>query len=186
MLILASGSPRRKQLLESIGISFRVQVAGVEEMNELSDPKVLVETNAKLKTEWVAGINPTSWVLGSDTTVELGDEILNKPIDLEDARAMLNRMAGRTHRVYTAVCLCNKEQGIEEIVTVTSSVTFKPFDDELISEYFKLVNPLDKAGAYGIQEGKELIIEGWAGSYSNIIGLPIDEVQVLLNRYDLA
>ena len=82
MLILASGSPRRKHLLESVGIAFTVQPAEVEEQNDIPDPRELVETNAQLKADWVADKNPEAWVLGSDTTVALGDEILNKPVDI--------------------------------------------------------------------------------------------------------
>ncbi|MCZ6672141.1 MAG: Maf family protein [Verrucomicrobia bacterium] len=185
MLILASGSPRRKELLQSMGVTFQVVLPQVEELNYLDDPQKLVETNAKLKTGWVAQRNPENWVLGSDTTVALGEEILNKPADLAEARAMLSRMSGRTHCVYTAVCLSNHSLQIEEVITVTSHVRFKSFDDDLISRYFKLVNPLDKAGAYGIQEGKELIIDCWDGSCSNIMGLPVDEVRGLLGKYTL-
>ena len=185
MLILASGSPRRKHLLETIGANFRILSADVEELNDLPDPQDLVETNARLKTEWVAAQHMTEWVLGSDTTVALGNEILNKPIDMDDARAMLRRMSGNTHTVYTAVCLMKKNAQIDELFTVTSHVTFLPFDDDQITEYFKVVNPLDKAGAYGIQEGKEMIIDCWQGSFSNIMGLPVDEVKELLKKYKL-
>lgn len=185
MFILASGSPRRKQLLSSLGIRFEVVSADVAEKNDLAQPQELVEVNAKLKAGHVTKEYPDDWVLGSDTTVALGDEILNKPVDMVDARSMLNRMSGRTHIVYTAVCLLNRNQGVEELFTVKSHVSFKPFDDALITQYFELVNPLDKAGAYGIQEGKELIIEGWSGSFSNIMGLPIDEVAALLKKHAL-
>ena len=185
MLILASGSPRRKHLLETMGATFEIVSADVEELHDLSNPQELVEINAKLKAGWVAEKRPGDWVLGSDTTVALGDEILNKPVDMEDARSMLRRMSGNTHTVYTAVCLIKRDEAIEELFTVTSDVTFKPFDDALITEYFKVVNPLDKAGAYGIQEGKELIIEGWKGSFSNIMGLPVDEVKTLLEGHGL-
>ena len=185
MLILASGSPRRKHLLETLGAEFEVVSAQVDEMNDLVDPKLLVETNAKLKTSWVADLYPCDWALGSDTTVALENEILNKPSDLDDARSMLKRMSGKTHTVYTAVCLMRSASKVEELFVVTSDVSFKPFDDELITEYFKRVNPLDKAGAYGIQEGKELIIDSWEGSFSNIMGLPVDEVRELLKKHDL-
>jgi septum formation protein len=185
MLILASGSPRRKHLLETLGANFLVVSAQVEEMNDLVDPKRLVETNATLKTSWVAGLHPSDWALGSDTTVALGNEILNKPTDLDDARSMLKRMSGKTHTVYTAVCLMHSASKVEELFVVTSDVSFKAFDDDLITEYFKRVNPLDKAGAYGIQEGKELIIDRWRGSFSNIMGLPVDEVRELLKKHKL-
>lgn len=185
MFILASGSPRRKQLLGSLGIAFEIVSADVDEQNDLEQPQELVEVNAKLKAGHVSKEYPDDWILGSDTTVALGGEILNKPVDMNDARSMLNRMSGRTHTVYTAVCLLNCNQGVEALFTVKSHVSFKRFDDVLITQYFELVNPLDKAGAYGIQEGRELIIEGWDGSYSNIMGLPVDEVAALLKTYAL-
>jgi septum formation protein len=185
MLILASGSPRRKELLASLGVTFQVITSDVEENNDLADPRKLVEINAKLKADHVAELHHDSWVLGSDTTVALGNEILNKPVDLTDARSMLKRMSSRTHTVYTAVCLLRKKTGIAELFTVTSQVSFKPLDDDLITKYFERVNPLDKAGAYGIQEGKEMIIERWEGSFSNIMGLPVDELKELLDKYSL-
>lgn len=183
MLILASGSPRRKQLLEEVGVSFVIKTANVDEKNDIEHPQELVEYNALLKASYVAKDNPESWVLGSDTTVALGDEILNKPVDLVDAKGMLLRMGGRTHKVYTAVSLINLKKKIEVVITVVSGVTFKPLNGDLIDEYFKVVNPLDKAGAYGIQEGKELIIEQFEGSFSSIMGLPVDETLELLGEY---
>lgn len=185
MLILASGSPRRKRLLESIGIPFRIFPAQVEEMNHIPDPRELVETNARIKSGWVARRYPGEWTLGADTTVSLGREILGKPRDLGQAREMLKRLAARTHTVYTAVSLVSPERKTEELLTVTSRVTFKPLDDATISEYFKVVNPLDKAGSYGIQEGGELVVDRWEGSFSNIMGLPLEEVGELFRRYEL-
>ena len=185
MLILASGSPRRKHLLESIGVHFKIVLPEVAEKNHISDPRELVETNARIKSGWVARRYPANWILGSDTTVALGQEILGKPRDLDEARNMLKRMAGRTHTVYTAVCLIQLQAEKEELLTVTSRVTFKPLDDAAISEYFKVVNPLDKAGSYGIQEGRELVVDRWEGSFSNIMGLPLDEVGELLQQYQL-
>ncbi len=185
MLILASGSPRRKRLLESMGIPFEVIPARVEEMNHLPGPRELVETNARIKSGWVAERYPGDWILGSDTTVSLGREILGKPRDLAQAREMLKRLADRTHTVYTAVSLMNLERKKDELLTVTSRVTFKPLDDAIISEYFNVVNPLDKAGSYGIQEGRHLVIDHWEGSFSNIMGLPLEEAGDLLKRHEL-
>ena len=185
MLILASGSPRRKRLLELIGIPFKIIPAQVEERNRIPDPRALVETNARIKSGWVARRYPADWILGSDTTVSLGREILGKPRDLGQAREMLKRLADRTHTVYTAVSLVNLERKVEELLTVTSRVTFKPLDDATISEYFKVVNPLDKAGSYGIQDGGERVVDHWKGSYSNIMGLPLEEVGELLRRHEL-
>lgn len=185
MLILASGSPRRKRLLESMGIPFKIIPAQVEEMNHIPGPRELVETNARIKSGWVAERYPADWILGSDTTVSLGREILGKPRDLGQAREMLKRLADRTHTVYTAVSLMNLERKKDELLTVTSRVTFKPINDAIISEYFNLVNPLDKAGSYGIQEGRHLVIDHWEGSFSNIMGLPLEKLGDLLRRHEL-
>lgn len=154
-------------------------------MNHIPDPRELVETNARIKSGWVAQRHPASWILGSDTTVSLDREILGKPRDMGQAREMLKRLADRTHTVYTAVSLVNLDRKKEELLTVTSRVTFKPLDDATISEYFKVVDPLDKAGSYGIQEGRELVVDHWEGSYSNIMGLPLREVGELLRRFNL-
>jgi len=183
MLILASGSPRRKLLLEEQSVAFRIVTADIEEENHHDEPVHLVKTNALLKADWVAERNPEAWVLGSDTTVSVDDEILNKPVDLADARRMLLKLGGRAHEVYTGVALVNREQGVSEVLVVRSRVVFKPLDDATIDGYFKVVNPLDKAGAYGIQEGKEIIIDHFEGSFSNIMGLPVDETLELLSKY---
>jgi len=185
MLILASGSPRRKFLLEEASVAFEIIPAEVEEENHHGEPAHLVKTNAQLKAGWVADRYPDRWVLGSDTTVALGSEILNKPVDMDEALRMLLKLGGRAHEVYTAVCLINRNQCVEECIVVNSRVVFKALDEEVIHCYFKVVNPLDKAGAYGIQEGKEMIIDHFEGSFSNIMGLPIEETLELLKRYSL-
>ena len=156
--ILASASPRRKELLERIGARFDIIPAQVEEFEEgHADPEQMVRENAVLKAGWVARRHPGRFILGSDTTVHLDGKVLVKPADLEEAKRMLARLSGRTHVVYTGVSLQCRELGIEETFGVLSEVTFKSFDDETIDRYFEIVNPLDKAGAYGIQEGKGLI-----------------------------
>lgn len=185
-LILASASPRRKELLAQLGLPFAVVVADVtEHEEETTDPRTMVTHNAALKADWVAARNPSAWVLGADTTVFLDNLVLNKPRDLADARAMLKRLAGRTHTVFTGVALRNVGRGVRIDEGVTSDVTFKRFDDAVIDAYFRVVNPLDKAGAYGIQEGRELIIEGWKGSFSNIMGLPMELTKQILTRVGL-
>lgn len=185
-LILASASPRRKQLLAELGIPFDVVVADVTEHEDPStDPRTMVTHNAALKADWVARDNADSYVLGADTTVFIDNTVLNKPANLTDARAMLKRLSGRTHTVFTGVALRNLQRGLAIDEGVTSEVTFKAFGDDVIDAYFKVVNPLDKAGAYGIQEGRELIIAGWQGSFTNIMGLPMEATKQILKRCGL-
>ena len=181
-LILASASPRRKQLLGELGLTFDVVVAQVTEHEDPdTDPKHMVTHNAALKADWVAARHPDAWVLGADTTVYIDNKAINKPADLAEARAMLKRLAGRTHVVFTGVAVRQVSRGVRIDEGVTSEVTFKAFDDAVIDAYFRVVNPLDKAGAYGIQEGRELIIEGWRGSFSNIMGLPMEATKQILS-----
>ncbi len=185
-LILASASPRRKELLGQLGIPFEVVVAQVTEHEaEDADPRTMVAHNAALKADWVAERNPEAWVLGADTTVFIDTTVLNKPRDLADARAMLRRLAGRTHTVFTGVALRRQASGRRIDEGVTSAVTFRRFDDAVIERYFEIVNPLDKAGSYGIQEGRELIVERWEGSFSNIMGLPMEVTKQILTKAGL-
>jgi septum formation protein len=185
-LILASASPRRKQLLAELGLIFEVVVADVTEHEDpATDPRVMVTHNAALKADWVATRYPHAYVLGADTTVFIDRRVLNKPSDLAEARAMLKRLSGRTHTVFTGVALRRLADGLQIDEGVTSEVTFKAFDDAVIDAYFTIVNPLDKAGAYGIQDGRELIVDGWKGSFSNIMGLPMEATKQILARCGL-
>lgn len=185
-LILASASPRRKQLLAEFGLPFEVRVAGVVEHEDpTTDPRVMVAHNAALKADAVAREFPNAFVLGADTTVFIDNHAINKPADLNEARAMLKRLAGRTHVVFTGVALRKHADGLAIDEGVTSEVTFKPLDDATIDAYFRIVNPLDKAGAYGIQEGRDLIIAEWRGSLTNIMGLPMEATKQILTRCGL-
>ena len=185
-LILASASPRRRELLAQTGLSFEVVVANViEHEAEDADPRTMVAHNAALKANWVADRHPEAFILGADTTVFIDRTVLNKPRDLDDARVMLKRLAGRTHTVFTGVALRRKSAGVSINEGVTSEVTFRLFDDAVIDAYFQRVNPLDKAGAYGIQDGRELIVERWEGSFSNIMGLPMEVTKQILTRAGL-
>jgi septum formation protein len=185
-LILASASPRRRELLAKLGVKFDVVVADVTEHEDpLTEPKKMVAHNAALKADWVASRHPGAFVLGADTTVFIDRTVLNKPRDLAEARAMLQRLSGRTHTVFTGVALRRQQDGVKVDEGVASQVTFKVFDDAVIDAYFKVVNPLDKAGAYGIQEGRELIIAGWEGSFTNIMGLPMEATKQILTTWGL-
>ncbi len=180
-LILASASPRRSELLERIGLSFRVCPADVEEYNSPDDgPAQMVIHNAGLKADALVSAHPNGLVLGSDTTVALDEIVLNKPVDLDDARAMLKRLSGREHTVYTAIALRWQAGALRDDFVEASQVRFKTLDDATITQYFECVNPLDKAGAYGIQAGREMIIEAVDGSVENVMGLPIQALEARL------
>jgi septum formation protein len=180
-LILASASPRRRELLARLGLAFDVIPAAIEEHESpAADPREMVRHNAALKAEWVAARHPAAVVLGADTTVFIDGVVLNKPRDLADARAMLRLLSGRTHTVCTGLAVRRQHPPLSRDAGVASEVTFKPLTEEIIDRYLARVNPLDKAGAYAIQEGSDLIIAGWRGSYTNIVGLPLEETKQIL------
>ena len=173
--ILASASARRRELLIELLDDYEVTVADVEELSSHPDGSTaLVMVNARLKALAIARQQPGAWVLGADTLVALGNEVLGKPCDLEEAFAMLRILSGKTHEVSTGLCLVHLDDGYEETRVETSKVTFRELDDAVIEEYFAEVNPLDKAGAYAIQKRGELIVESFEGSRSNVIGLPLE------------
>lgn len=173
--ILASASARRRELLIELLDDYEVTVADVEELSSHPDGSTaLVMVNARLKALAIARQQPGAWVLGADTLVALGNEVLGKPCDLEEAFSMLRILSGKTHEVSTGLCLVHLDDGYEETRVETSKVTFRELDDAVIEEYFAEVNPLDKAGAYAIQKRGELIVESFEGSRSNVIGLPLE------------
>ena len=182
-LILASGSPRRKGLLHSAGFVFTVVVPEVEEIEDPSIPiKELTSLNARIKGREISEANPDSVILSADTLVLLGDVVFGKPSDRREAEEMLGQLNGKTHQVFTAFCLMKKstEQRVE--ITVTTEVTFKNLTLPERRAYHRLIEPLDKAGAYAAQDHGEKIIEKISGSPTNVIGLPMDEVTGGLNR----
>lgn len=182
-LILASASPRRRELLAQLGVPFEVVVAEIVEHEEATtDPRVMVAHNAALKADWVAARHPDALVLGADTTVFIDGHALNKPRDPAEARAMLRRLSGRTHTVFTGLALRRNRDGVHIDEGVASEVTFKPLDDATIEAYLARVHTLDKAGGYAIQEHADLIVAGYRGSFSNIIGLPLETTKQLLTR----
>jgi len=182
-LILASASPRRRELLAQLGAVFTVVVADIVEDEDPSlDPRVMVARNSALKAERVAALHPEAWVLGADTTVFVDGQALNKPVDLEAARVMLRRLSGRAHTVFTGVALRHAGLRVSEDLGVASEVEFRSLSGADIEDYLRLVHVLDKAGAYAIQEHGERLVTARRGSLSNIIGLPQDEVRELLTR----
>ena len=175
-IVLASSSPRRRELLAAAGVVFEVMHSPAEEIHDAAmAPDVLCELNACLKAEAVAQIRPDATVIGSDTLVFIDGMPLGKPRDLEEARQMLRRLSGRTHQVCTGVCVIYPG-GPKKVFHDITEVTFLLLDEAAIDSYFSQVNPLDKAGAYGIQEFGELIVAGISGSYDTVMGLPVDKV----------
>ncbi len=185
-LILASASPRRRELLAALGRPFDIVVADVVEHEDpTTDPKFMVAHNAALKADWVSARHPDAFVLGADTTVFLDGHAINKPADLAESRRMLARLSGRTHTVFTGVALRRAVTGLRIDRGVASEVDFLPFGADEIESYLLLVNTLDKAGAYSIQEHADRIIARHRGSLSNIMGLPMEETKQILTSCGL-
>lgn len=187
-LILASQSPRRHELLRSLGLPFRVEAADVDEdWHDGEDPIAYVERVARSKAETIADrlARPErTVVLAADTTVDVDGKILAKPIDDDDARWMLGLLSGRTHLVHTAV-YCWAAGGVH-VDTVTTAVSFVRLTDELVDWYLSTGEHRDKAGAYGIQGAAGALVTRVDGSPSNVIGLPLAQTVVLLGRCGLA
>ena len=185
-LILASASPRRRELLARLGRPFTVIPAEVTEHEAAdADPREMVRHNAALKADWVAARYPQAAVLGADTTVFIGRTVLNKPRDAAEAREMLRRLSGRTHMVFTGMALRSVAGNLALDTGVVSEVTFRTLDEALIEHYLSLVHTLDKAGGYALQEQGQLIVAGFRGSETNIVGLPLEETKQLLTTAGL-
>ena len=166
-----------------MGLRFEIRPTYVEEDESgIAGPEEMVLKNAKLKASTLSDLEPDALVLGSDTTVALGEQVLNKPADMEDARRMLKMLSGHTHTVCTAVALYWKFGSLAHVFVDCSQVCFKELDDARINQYFQLVDPLDKAGAYGIQAGRELIVESVEGSIENVMGLPIQRLALTMEK----
>ncbi len=185
MLILASESPRRKELLKSLGAEFKVCPAAVEELETGRILEELPRKNALLKAQAVAERFPEAFVLGADTGVFNGSKMLGKPASTAEALAMLNSLSGKSHRVISGVALICKNRQLCSSWSVVSQVTFRAFTQEEALSYMEKVNVMDKAGAYAIQEYPELLGAAWEGELENIIGLPLKKLQKELLRYDL-
>jgi septum formation protein len=181
-LVLASASPRRVELLRDTGFDFEIFVPQVEEAHDPAlTPEQLTVENARRKAMAGSLAKPGALVLGADTLVYVDGEPLAKPADMNEALAMVRRLSGRAHEVCTGVALaCDGK--VERELHVITHVTFKPLTNEVIREYHSKVNPLDKAGGYGIQACTDMILERMEGSFTNVVGLPVEEVTQALRE----
>ena len=183
-LVLASASPRRAELMAEAGYRFEVIVPDVEEAHDetLSCEQLTVE-NATLKAKAVSIAHADAVVVGADTLVYLDDLPIGKPRDLDDAASMLRRLSGRTHEVCTGVAIVSDAGCRVDAFHVISQVTFKQLSDDLIRQYHSKIQPLDKAGAYAVQDESAMIIEQVEGSWSNVKGLPMERLRAELAKF---
>ena len=182
-LVLASASPRRSELLRQLGVDFRCQPADVDETPEPGEmPGDYVERLARDKAEAVFCRQGETGavVLAADTTVAIDNDLLGKPRDIAEGMAMLGRLSGREHRVYTAVCL--RREGGSDCTVVETAVSFVELPEEARLAYLATEEPWDKAGGYGIQGLAGAFVRGIKGSYSNVVGLPLCETWQLLRQ----
>ncbi len=180
-LILASSSPRRRELLQRLGVLFEVTTADIDESQQPGEPPVvLVQRLAREKALAVAARLPERAVLGADTIVVLDGAVLGKPADADEATSMLRRLRGRPHTVWSAVYACNPTLGCEAAALNESTVWMRPYGDDEIAAYVASGDPLDKAGAYAIQHRGFAPVQRLEGCYSGVMGFPLwDVAQVL-------
>jgi septum formation protein len=187
-IILASASPRRRELLNELGVCFEVVTARVRELDGASArhlaPSDLARENARRKAKAVATMRPARWVLGADTVVALDKRVMGKPVSIDQARDFLTALSGQTHDVITA-CALIAPDGEAEIFHEISRVTLHVLTYLTIGRYLGVVNVLDKAGGYALQERGEWIVERVEGSRANVIGLPTEMLEKVLLRRGL-
>lgn len=180
-IILASGSPRRRELLQNMGISFEIDVSDVDETAS-GTPAKRVATLAERKARAVGMRHSSGLILGADTLVALDGRVMGKPVDDADAARMLHSLSGRTHHVLTGVCLYNAANGESKVAVESTGVRFRELTDKEIYDYVATGEPRDKAGAYAIQGGAASFVVEYDGSYSNVVGLPVERLQQMLRE----
>ena len=185
-LILASASPRRKEMLAKLGLDFEVQAAEVDEIPLYGEsPEEFVQRAAAEKASEVSRSQPDAWVLGADTIVVHEGAILGKPMDTSDALGTLMRLSGQMHTVLTGFCLKREQENISVSRVIGTEVYFSAFTEAIATAYVGTGEPLDKAGAYGIQGSGGCLVEKINGSYSNVVGLPLAKTIDELLRYEI-
>ena len=185
-VILASTSPRRFELLQALGVDFQTIPSTASEVhNEELTAREISQVNAYRKARAVAKKFPDALVVGADTLVYLGTTLFGKPADSDEAFRMLSQLQGRTHQVVTGVCLTQLRNHRQKIFFESTDVTFRPLEMEEIRNYLAKINPLDKAGAYAIQEHGAQIVHEVSGSFSNVVGLPVERLKAELSAWEI-
>lgn len=186
-VILASESPRRKKFLRQLGMKFTIFPAAVDETPYYGEQAAdFAQRMAVAKATVAAEQNPSSWVIGADTVVTLnGGEILGKPDNPAQALIILKQLRGKTHQVVTGLCLCCLDKNINSLLVEITDVTFMDVSDDVLLSYIKTGEPLDKAGAYGIQGIGAFLVKSINGSCSNVIGMPLSQLVSLLIDNDI-
>lgn len=179
-LILASGSPRRQELLAKMGYTFEIIKPDVDEHME-GPARDVVRALSRRKAEAAARDVHSGVIIASDTLVSLDGAALGKPEDEADARRMLHMLSGRTHEVFTGVTIIDTDHRRAQTRVVRTGVQFRNLTDAEIDQYISTGEPMDKAGAYAIQGGAGAFVEAYDGSYENVIGFPVDDIQAMLN-----
>lgn len=184
-VILASASPRRSELLRQLGVEFEAIASHAPESeSEHLTPGELCSLNAYRKARLISKHHPDALVIGMDTVVALDSKVLGKPRDMDEAFQMMRWLQGQTHRVLTGVCMIHLRTHKQKIFVEQTIVTFRPLTEDQIRHYYQHVNPLDKAGAYAIQEQGDQIVANVQGSYTNVVGLPIERLQAELSDFE--
>jgi septum formation protein len=185
-LLLASGSPRRIQLLRRAGFTFKIVRPQLQERTDrFLTARELTSWNALAKGSGVANANPQAAVIAADTLVTLGGDVIGKPVDLEDAFATLQRLSGKTHQVYTSVFIAHRKRNQSILFSERSDVEFRRLGAAEIRSYLAKINPLDKAGAYAAQGPGRETIRRILGSYTNVVGLPMENTMAALARFGI-
>lgn len=180
-IILASSSPRRKELLSQAGVVFTIVVSGCDETPVPGEsPREMVERLAVVKAAAVADQNARAFVIGADTTVCIDGEVLGKPESVEQACEMLRKIQGRTHEVLGGIAILNRAQNLERVWSHSTQVTMAPMSEDVIARYVQSGEPMDKAGSYAIQGLGLQFVESVEGSYSNVVGLNISALMAEL------
>lgn len=183
-LILASASPRRREYFQDLGLTCQVHAPDIDETpwpNE--EPQTFVRRMAVEKARAITALYPESWVVAADTVINFAGSVLGKPQDRAEAVSMLMRLSGQVHQVQTGVCLACAQEKVVAVQSVTTRVVFSPFSEKTARAYVATDEPLDKAGAYGIQGKGAFLVKEIMGSYSNVVGLPLCELLIMLEEH---
>ncbi len=186
-VILASGSPRRQQMMKLLKVPYDIVISNYEEKNSEDDcPAATVRKHAKNKAADVIQRAGKGVIIGADTIVYLDGKILGKPKDINDAHRMIKKIQGRTHVVYTGMALYDTATKKWVVDYIKTKVTIRSLSKKEITRYFELINPLDKAGAYAIQDAGSLIVEKISGCYYNVLGFPVSKLEDMLKTLNFS